>query len=149
MHHLLTGLILILILFTGCTGGGKPSAKQTEEWIQDHVAKLDAGDNYVFVYSAVNTDLLLERLAGRGDVERIALEDTDVSTKGMEYLSTFPNLKQLSFNVAKGLDQESLDLLVECKSLEWLQLTNEPAIIATLRSKMPNCDIGVHWKLAE
>ena len=119
-----------------------------EQWISHEIQRLEDGNKQVFCYSTVNTDVLLERIAGMPQVEELAFEDTDLSETGLRLLKTFPNLKHLSFAGVGCLNEETIGYIEECENLESVTLPNAK-LIETLRSRMPNCSFDVHWRSAE
>ena len=141
-------LFAVVCLFAGCVGSAGPSAEETDRWIQRYVEKLDQGESQVYLYSTVNTDKLLKHIAGRAEVELITLEDTDLSSDGLRYLRSFPNLKEFSFNWIHGPDQEIVELLADCQNLRRLEVGSK-SLAEKLDNALPDCEVFVHWKMAE
>lgn len=95
--------------------------ERRDQWIAETIARLKNGESSVYLYSCVNTDLLLEKIEGMPEVERIVFEQTiDLSPKGFRYLPSFPNLRHLDFRGEKTLNDETITILAECKALEIL-----------------------------
>ncbi len=95
--------------------------ERRDQWIADTIAQLKDGESSVYLYSCVNTDLLLEELEGMPEVEKIIFEKTiDLSPKGFRYLPSFPNLRHLDFRGEKALNDETITILADCKALEIL-----------------------------
>lgn len=127
--------VSLLVAFAVTVGGycwlrtAKQSALQfraleierRNQWIADTITGLKNGESSVYLYSCVNTDLLLEKIEGMSEVERIVFEQTiDLSPKGFRYLPSFPNLRHLDFRGEKALNDETITTLTECKALEIL-----------------------------
>jgi hypothetical protein len=126
--------------------------QRRDEWIADTIDRLKKGEPSVYLYSCANTDLLLEKIEGMPEVQRIVFERTiDLSAKGIRYLSSFPNLRHLDFRGEKALNDETITILVHCKTLETLGIklcdvtdAGIPAIakISTLKEFRHSRDIG-------
>lgn len=117
----LTGASMWAIV--GCDRSHYPTDAQRDAWIDEQRARLEAGDNDVFLYNSVNTDVLLDRISGMPQVERLGFEGTaDLSETGLRLLKTFPNLRHLSFRGEPAVSDATFRHICECTQLQSLSL---------------------------
>jgi hypothetical protein len=90
--------------------------------------------------SAQNLDIFLDRIRGMSTIEELSLERSSIgSQKGVESLSSFPNLKSLCFSI-KEVNSENFKCLINHPKLEKLFLVmSQPdeSLIPVLK-KMPH-----------
>ena len=95
--------------------------QRRDAWIADTIAKLRSGNSSVFFYSTIDTNVMLERIAGMPEVHEITFEGTiDLSNDGLSRLPSFPNLRELDFRGEAALSDESIHVLTGCQNLESL-----------------------------
>ena len=174
--------LTVVIAFWACTiGAVRHVAEQDrlraierrDQWIADTTADLRDGNRSVFLYSCINTDLLLEGISGMPEVREITFEQTiDLTDEGLNQLPSFPNLIRVEFRGEPSLNDQNIALLSNCQNLESVviiasnvtdaglkTLAEIPqlkqfqhrgqfseAALEELRQKLPNCIISeVEW----
>lgn len=155
MTHFRIGRLLLLSALagvtTGCGGGSGASADAREAWIEGHRQRLLAGGDSLSLYSTINTNILLSRLAGMEEVETINLDQTlDLSEEGLSQLKTYPNLHTLSFWGEPIVDDAALHHIAECKGLTSLHLVYQMKShgvtkegVRRLQQALPDCKISI------
>lgn len=97
--------------------------ERRDEWIANTVASLKSGQSSVSLYSCINTDVMLEKLAGMHEVQSVAFIQThDLTQNGMLFLPKLPNLRQLNFHGEKALTDETIAIVARCGKLETLDI---------------------------
>jgi len=95
--------------------------QRRDAWIADTISELQSGTSSVYLYSCVNTKVMLERISGMPEVEEVIFEQTiDLSDDGLNQLMTLPNLRELDFRGESHLSDSNVRLLAGCLSLESL-----------------------------
>lgn len=115
--------ILLLIACLGCDDGQAERDRLRDEWIAREKARIDAGETHLAFYSSVNTNVLLDELSGHSRVQQISFQQTqDLDESGLEELSRFPNLRELTFFCEPSLDSRTISHLAACDGLENLSV---------------------------
>ena len=109
--------------------------------IRRQVTELKAGRiNYLYLIGTHNTDTLLEKIRGMPGIERVYIEDTDITAAGMRHLGTLPNLKSLMAYDDVGGAEGMLELR-NCTNLKSFENRDESITeddIAELKRHIPN-----------
>ena len=96
--------------------------EKRDKWISDTVSEVAAGQTHVVLYSCINTDFMLESLAGMEHLESISFQQTiDLTDEGLQHLTKMPNLKELSF-CGESISNDSIRILTKCTCLTSLSL---------------------------
>ena len=132
---------------------GRESAEQAriesrDKWINDKISAVKAGQTHVSLYSCINTDLMLEKLAGMEQIESVHFQETiDLTDNGLRFLQTLPNLKRLEFSGELSLTNANLVFVSHCEQLKFLSLKCTGVTDAGLNamSKMTHLELFDHY----
>ena len=101
----------------------KAQGERRDLWVFSIKGSLEKGERSVSLYSSENTDFLLSAIRGMPEVESILfLQTVDLSDVGIAELPSFPNLKSLTFNGERALNDANIETLAQCEKLEVLDL---------------------------
>jgi hypothetical protein len=81
------------------------------------------GDN-IFLYDPADTDLLLHDLCQLRGLRSLTLDRTNVTDTGMTYIKDIPDLRVLTIDGARRIDDRGIDALAGHPNIEKLSLLN-------------------------
>ena len=149
---ILTGICLlcvsIMVVNRGCQSARQARIESRNKWINATISRIEAGQTDVALYSCINTDLLLEKIAGMPQVESVFFQQTiDLTDDGLQFLQTLPSLKRLEFDHEKSVTNKSLEIVSKCKQLNFLSLKGTRVTDAGLDiiSKMTQLEAFDHY----
>jgi hypothetical protein len=126
-----------------------PDHHWANEYFEHELAAVKSGaGNSLHLYDTRKTDALLRRVEGLAEVERLCLEQTDVSEAGLASVATLPRLRSLGIYQWRGITDQGLANLRGLSSLEELHLriwgvTNEG--LRVLEDLPGLRTLGINW----